>query len=183
MDELLARLGAVWDNLLPREQTLVSVAAGMFAASLVVFAVVMPILNLADRTHSRVDNANQQILAMTRLTREYAEIASRLDGVEQRIEGQSGERNIRTLLEILAMSSAVKIDSMEERQAGKNNQYAESKVEVSLKNVSLGQVIKYLHNIESAHRQLSVKSLRIRGRQDKSQLLDVSFAVSSFEPV
>ena len=114
---------------------------------------------------------------------EDREIESRLRGVEERIENQQGQRNIRTLLEILAKSSAVKISSMEERQAGKNEHYIESKVEVSLKNVSLSQVIKYLHNIESAARQLSVKSLRIRGRQDKSQLLDVTFAVSSFEPV
>jgi type II secretory pathway component PulM len=182
MDELLGRLKTAWDNLSPREQTLVSAAAGMLAVSLLAFAVVMPIVNVADRAHSRVDSANQQILAMTRLTREYSEIASRLDGVEQRIKNQQGQRNIRTLLEMLAKKSTVKIDSMEERQAGKNDQYVESKVEVSLKNVSLGQVIKYLHNIESAHRQLSVKSLRIRGRQDKSQLLDVTFAVSSFEP-
>jgi hypothetical protein len=71
---------------------------------------------------------------------------------------------------------------MEERQAGKNDQYVETKVEVSLKNVSLSQTITYLHKIESASQQLSVKSLRIKGRQDKSQLLDVTFSVSSFEP-
>jgi len=71
---------------------------------------------------------------------------------------------------------------MEERQAGKDDHYIETKVEVALKNVTLNQAVKYLENIESANRQLSVKSLRIKGRQDRSQLLDVTFSVSSFEP-
>ena len=71
---------------------------------------------------------------------------------------------------------------MEERQASKNDQYVETKVEVALKNVSLSQTVKYLHNIEASSQPLSIKNLRIRTRPDNSQLLDVTFSVSSFEP-
>ena len=41
----------------------------------------------------------------------------------------------------------------------------------------------YLHKIEDSDRLLTVKSLRIKGRSDKSDLLDVSFHVSTFEPL
>jgi len=182
MSELLARIRTAWDNLSPREQMLVAAAGGMTAIALIAFVIVMPIANLASSAEQRVASAAQQIEVMKRLHRDYAEIQQRLRGVEQRIRTQQGRQNIRTLLESLAQQSSVRIASMEERQAGKNDQYVETKVEVSLKNVSLSQTITYLHKIESASQQLSVKSLRIKGRQDKSQLLDVTFSVSSFEP-
>jgi len=183
VNDLLDRLRATWETLSPREQILVGTAGGMLASALLVFAIVMPFVSLADRVSSRVDSAEQQLVAMRRLHREYAEITARLDGVEQRIRNQGGRQNIRTLLDNLAQSAAVRIASMEERQAGKNDHYVETKVEVSLRNVSLSQTVKYLHAIETSPQQLSVKSLRIKSRGDESQLLDVTFAVSSFEAV
>ncbi len=181
MKELLERLRNAWDNLSPREQVLVSSAGAAVLLAIAIFAVVMPILGMADRAASRVDAAEQQIQAMARLQREYSEISGRLQHVEERIKNQGNQQNLRTLLDNLAQNSAVRIASMEERQASKNDQYVETKVEVSLRNVSLSQTIKYLHNIESSPQQLSVKSLRIKGRSDQSQLLDVTFSVSSFE--
>jgi general secretion pathway protein M len=182
VNELLERARNAWDNLSPREQILVGAAGAALAVTLLVFAIVMPVLGMADRESTRVQSAEQQIMAMIRLQREYAEISGRLQGVEQRIKNQGNQQNIRTLLDNLAQNSSVRIASMEERQASKNDQYVETKVEVSLRNVSLSQTIKYLHNIEASPQQLSVKSLRIKGRGDQSQLLDVTFAVSSFEP-
>jgi hypothetical protein len=43
--------------------------------------------------------------------------------------------------------------------------------------------VTYLHQIEDTPQVLSVKSLRIRSRPDRSGLLDVNFTVSSFEPL
>jgi type II secretory pathway component PulM len=181
VNELIEKAREMWRGLSPREQILIGAAAGALALSILVFGLVMPFVNMAESAVTRVENAEQQMQLMARLQRDYADIQSRLEGVEQRIQNQKGQRNIRTQLEGLAKNSAVKISSMEERQAGKNDHYIETKVEVSLKNVTLSQTIKYLHNIEASDRQLSVKSLRIKGRPDKSQLLDVTFSVSSFE--
>ena len=41
----------------------------------------------------------------------------------------------------------------------------------------------YLNQIESSEQVLSVKSLRIRTRKDKPSFLDVTFTVSTFEPL
>jgi general secretion pathway protein M len=182
VNELLERLRNGWDNLSPREQILVSFAGAAVAVAIGAFAIVMPVLGMADRASTRVESAEQQLMAMGRLQREYSEISGRLQDVEKRIKTQGNQQNIRTLLDNLAQNSSVRIASMEERQASKNDQYVETKVEVSLRNVSLSQTIKYLHNIESSPQQLSVKSLRVKGRSDQSQLLDVTFSVSSFEP-
>ena len=56
-------------------------------------------------------------------------------------------------------------------------------VRLRLREVSLPQTIRYLHEIEDSAQVLSVKALRIRQRPEKPELLDVTFTVSSFEPL
>lgn len=185
MSSLILRLRDFWTNLSAREQILVGAVASMSIFALLYFGIIIPIADYANRASERIVSIEQQINAMQRLRSEHAEIQSRLFGVEERIRNQRGQPNIRTLLETLAKQSEVRIDSMEERQAGKNDHYVETKVEVALKDISLSQAITYLHNIEASDQQLSVKSLRIKGRNSASdeQTLDVTFSVSSFEAI
>ena len=104
------------------------------------------------------------------------------DEQEGRIQGAPvGE--IFTSLEQMAAQSAVKIDSMEPRTSPASDEYRETKVQVSLKGVSLAQLVGLLSRIDGAPQMLSIKSLRIRTRADKQELLDVTFTVSSFEPI
>ena len=72
---------------------------------------------------------------------------------------------------------------MEPQASPANDRYRETKVEVGLKQVSLPQTVRYLHEIEETRQVLSVKALRIRTRVDQPELLDVTFTVSSFEPL
>jgi len=182
MNELLQRIKSEWAGLAPRERILLSVSGGMLAIAIVFFGIITPISQMAGNSGSRIQNAEMQLQRMDRLEREHSEIEARLSGVENRIKIQRGNQNIRTLLENLAKQSAVRIASMEERQAGKNDHYVETKVEVSLKGVSLNQTIKYLHNIEDSDQQLSVKGLRIRSKKkaEDAETLDVTFFVSSY---
>ncbi len=182
MNALLERLQVVWRDLAPRERILVAGAGGVLAVAIVVFAVINPVLDAADGASQRRDAAEQQLQAMNRLAREYDRLGARLSTVEERIRTNREQSNLRSLLESLASQSQVRIASMEERQAGRNDHYTETKLEVNLKGVTLSQTVRYLHNIESSNRQLSVKSLRIKSQQGADARLDVTFSVSSFEP-
>ena len=71
---------------------------------------------------------------------------------------------------------------MEPQSSPDNEQFRETKVAVRLESVNLEQAVKLLHQIETHPNQvLSVKKLRLQNRSDKSQLLNLSFTVSSFE--
>ena len=102
--------------------------------------------------------------------------------VENRI-GRGTRGNLRTTLEKLATAASVEIESMEPQASPAHERYRETKVEVALKEVSLPQTVRYLHEIESTEQALSIKALRIRTRTDKPELLDVTFTVSSFEQI
>jgi len=182
MKQLWTRAWTAFQNLSARERMLVGSAGGVLLLGLLCFGIVLPALAASDRIAARADAAEQQLEALVRLRREYDEVQGRLSSVEQRI--RSGERgNLRTTLESLASQASVKVESMEPQTAPANDVYRETKVEVALAGVTLPQTVNYLHQIEVAPLVLSVKSLRIRTRQDTPELLDVSFTVSSFEPL
>lgn len=183
MGELWSRFQAVWDNLSGQERMLLSVLGVMLAGVLLFVAIVNPILSSSNSARERVEAAEQDVELMSRLRREYEAVNSRLAGVEQRIRDNRDRQNTLTLLESFASSASVKIDSMEERKSPDNELYRETRVEVSLKNVTLTQIVSLLHSIESAPRQFSVKGLRIKTRQDQNDMLEVGFTVSSFETI
>lgn len=183
MSEWLVRLRDAWERLSQREQILVGVAGALTLLAGIWFGVVSPLTTFASSASANAGSAEQQLQLVQRLVREHAEVTAQLSTVEQRIRDKGQNSNLLTLLESLARTSGVKVESMEERQAQANDTYAETKVEVELKNVNLAQVVGYLENIERSPQLLSVKSLRVKRRSDKSKLLDVTFSVSSFEPL
>ena len=123
-----------------------------------------------------------ELQAVRALREQFDQVNGRLLTVEERIhDAPQGE--IFSTLEQLASQSQVSVDSMEPRSAPARDDYSETKVQVTLKGQTLSQVVRYLHGVESAPQPLSIKSLRIRTRADKPELLDVTFTVSSFEPI
>ena len=182
LKEWIARLAAAFGALAPREKLLVAGAGGLLAIALLYVAVVNPILGAIARTASRREAAEQEVHVMTRLRREYDSLQSRLADVERRIQ-TAPRGNLRTTLENLAREASVNVESMEPQAAPPGDRYRESKVEVTLEQVNLVQTVDYLEKIQKTDQVLSVKSLRMRKRPDNPEVLDVTFTVSSFEPL
>jgi type II secretory pathway component PulM len=182
MNEWIARLRGAWLGLAPRERLLVGGAGGLLALALAYGLIFAPLLGMLERSSQRRETAMQQLGVMKRLARDYIAVQQQLGDVEERIRN-GNQGNLRTTLETLARQSAVKVESMEPQASPANETYRETKVEVGLKAVDLPQTVAYLHAIEESPQVLSIKSLRIRSRPDQSGLLDVTFTVSSFEPI
>jgi general secretion pathway protein M len=182
VSELWNRVLNQWNGLEQRERLLVSIVVALVAIALVYVAVISPLLGARSRGEERLASADQELRVMQRMRRDYDDVQGRLAYVEQRI--QSGARgNLRTTLESLAQQASVKVESMEPQASPAHPKYRETKVEVGLRNVTLAQTVHYLHQIDVAPQALSVKSLRIRTRAEQPDLLDVTFTVSSFEPI
>lgn len=181
MNDLIARITAVWAGLSPRERILSGSAGGLMIFSILFLGIVQPLLGVSSNIEARVDAAEQELLAMNRIRRQYDVVNANLVKVEERIRANHEKRNLLTLLESLAAASSIPVDSMEERKAQDDDKYKETRVEVRLKSVSLKDTVSYLHAIESSDQLLTVKSLRIKNRSDSSNLLDVTFNVSTFD--
>ncbi len=174
------RLLDAWGDLSGRERALVGTAGAVALVGLLYLGVVAPAMDWASRSTRNAAAAEDQLQAVRALRAQFDRVNAPLTRVRERIRGgPKGE--IFTTLDGLARESAVKVASMEPRTAQASEEYNETKVQVVLKNVTLTQTVNYLHRIESAAQLLSIKSLRIRTRSDKPDLLDVTFTVSSFE--
>ena len=182
MKKLWGRLRAAFDDLSERERILVSIVGALFVILVFYFGVIQASLGLRGDAQRRLTKAEQQLTVMSRLRRQFDEVNERLTSVEQRIKS-STRGNLRTTLESLARASKVKVESMEPQATPSNDLYRETKVEVALKEVTLEQTVSYLHEIESSDEVLSVKSLRMRTRKEQPDFLDVTFTVSTFEPI
>lgn len=190
MSELLGRVQVLWNGLAPRERILVGIAGAAFTLLLLIFGLVMPVLAATDNATSSAENAERQLAMMQRMRRDWDGLDGRLEAVETRIQASRDGQNLLTLLSSLATRAGVKPTSMEKRQSGESEQYEETKVEVSLKSVTLQQAVSYLASIESSEQPLSVKSLRIKRRpgrarkpdENAADMIDVTFSVSAFKP-
>jgi general secretion pathway protein M len=182
MSQWWNRLVDAFNGLEARERVLVSIVGALALAAILYAIVIAPILRASQRGEDRLATADQQLAVMQRLRRDYDDVKSRLADVEQRIQ-RGAKSELRTTLEALAQQASVKVESMEPQASPAHPKYRETKVEVGLKNVTLAQTVHYLHQIDIAPQALSVKSLRIRTRAEQPDLLDVSFTVSSFEPI
>ena len=172
---------AWWAELAPREQVLVGGAVGSLALALLWFALIQPVRSVVQNAESRVATAKQEVDLSVQLKRELDAVGAELRLVEGRVQ-QGPRGNLFTILETFAAQSAVKVASVEPQAAPNHDRYRERKVQIILKEVTLAQTVNFLHRIESADQLLSIKSLRVRTRADQSDLLDVTFSVSSFEP-
>ncbi len=181
MNALLSRITDAWHDLSAREQILLAAAGALTVVAVLVVGIIQPIVGYAGQVGTRVEAAEQQLVAMNRLRRQYDVVNASLSKVEERISANIEKRNLLTLLETLADASSVKVNSMEERKAQDDAKYKETRVEVRLKGVTLRDTVSYLHAIESSDQLLTVKSLRVKNRSDSSDLLDVTFNVSTFD--
>ena len=141
MSELLGRVQVLWNGLAPRERILVGLAGAAFSVLLIVFGVVMPVMAATDNAVSSAEDAERQLAMMQRMRRDWDGLHVRLDAVETKIQGSRDGENLLTLLASLAGRAGVKPTSMEKRQSGESDQYEETKVEVSLKSVTLEQAV------------------------------------------
>lgn len=171
---------AWWVDLVPREQALVGGAGGVLGLALVWFVLIQPVRSRVHNAEARVATAQQEVELATQLRRELASVTGQLRSVEERVR-QGPRGNLFTILESLGAQSAVRLASVEPQAAPNHDRYKETKVQVVLKEVTLAQAVNFLHRIEATDQLLSVKSLRVRTRADQSELLDVTFSVSSFE--
>jgi len=178
----LRRIQQAFLGLTTSERALVGAGAALLGALFLWLALVSPIVGAAGTATRRVQAAERQLAAVEALRGRFDALNRQLKAVEQRI--RTGPRgNIFTILEDLARRSAVQVASMEPRTAPASDDYRETKVQLKLQGVTLAQVVSYLHRIENAPQPFSIKSLRIQTRSDKPELLDVTFTVSSFEPL
>lgn len=165
-----------------RERWLLVGIGAIAAALLVQVAVVEPIKASTEEAISEADRLEQGLQRASRLAPEIRRLRQEIAEVEKRIQ-PGAQTNLLQLLEQIAEAAQMRdrLESVKPKRASGNDQYPESRAEVQLRGATLPQVVQFLYRIQTAELYLIVRSLSIKSRNDDTQLLDVSFSVSSFQ--
>jgi hypothetical protein len=166
----------------PRERWLLVAIAAVAAALLVRSVFVVPIEESTAEAEARAEALETGLARASRLAPEIRRLRQEIEVVEKRIQ-TGAQTNLLQLLEQLAEAAQMRdrLESIKPKRASGNDQYPEARAEVQLRGATLPQLVQFLYRIETADLYLIVRSLSIKTRNDDTQLLDVSFSVSSFQ--
>ena len=189
MKTLFLRIQIQWRQRTERERWLLGGAGALLAVALFQLVVIAPLQGWVMRSDGDIARLEAELVRATRLAGDVRRLQGELSQVEERVR-VAEETNLFNLLEGLAAATKVKnqLESIKPKKPSGNELFPETRVEVSLKGVTLTQMVDFLYQIENSDRHLIIRSVRIRrparvGRLAKTAppRLDVSFSVSSFE--
>lgn len=166
----------------PRERWLLVAIGAIAAALLVQLSVVDPLEASTAEAIVEAERLEQGLQRASRLAPEIRRLRQEIGKVEKRIQ-PGAQTNLLQLLEQIAEAAQMRdrLESVKPKRASGNDRYPESRAEVQLRGATLPQVVQFLYRIQTADLYLIVRSLSIKTRNDETQLLDVSFSVSSFQ--
>jgi hypothetical protein len=159
------------------------VGIGAIGAALLVQAVVVtPLKAATEEAVAEAEKLEQGLQRAARLAPEIRRLRQEIAAVDKRIQ-PGAQTNLLQLLEQIAEAAQMRdrLESVKPKRASGNDQYPESRADVQLRGATLPQLVQFLYRIQTADLYLIVRSLSIKSRNDDTQLLDVSFSVSSFQ--
>lgn len=181
MDRLRAFLADVrqyLSQLTSRERLLLGLGAGALA----LFVVLVSALTLSraiDRREAQIEERTEYMKQIAALSKNFRTVEGERQELERKLVGQ-GVR-LFSYMEDLAKRMSVTIGDMADRGVtGGDEKIKETSVEVHMPRINLLKLAQFLNEIERGPSIVKVKKLRVRGRYDTKEELDVSLTVATY---
>jgi Tfp pilus assembly protein PilO len=176
-----AHLGREWYRLAPRERRLVAVLAGAVVAVAIAVVALMTTQSLAE---SREENeaAREALSAIAKHRNTFLDAKARMQAQEARIGTEAPQ--LAADLEAAAREAGIQIPENQPRPtvpAGRH--YLEHSVEVTLRQVDLLSLSKFLSKVETGTRVIVVSRMTIKRAFAEGEKLNVSLTATAWERV
>jgi type II secretory pathway component PulM len=171
-----------FQNLQLREKIFV-VCAGVAVALFLLFMLVIgPVLDRSALLERQIHKAEQDVISLKALSREYQQYKDTLAHLEKLIS-EGSDVALMTQLATLARKTGVdnNISSMTPSVNSSTAAYSEESVEVKMDNINLDKLVAYLYEIKQPKQFLKINRLNIKPHSNDRQQLNVSFRVSVFK--
>jgi len=170
-----------WDRMAPRERSLVT-ALGAAVVLLVMFVGGFMFFSGLSDVADRNENIREALKAIARNRTEYLQAKDQMRALEVRIGTVTPQ--LATDLESAAREVGVQIPETTERPAVPSGQrYMEHMVDVTLRQVDLRQLSKFLYKLETGQHLIFVTGLDLRRRFAEKDKLDVKLTATAIERV
>jgi len=167
-------------GLQPREQTMALVGAGVGLLLIIVIPIWLATGRL-DKLQRTLDQGQKSMNEIVHAIDDYNTNKAKLTALENKL--RSGfDSNANVTLENLAKQANIKYDIRSRPNAVPKDLYNETSVEVSLKDVSIKQLVDYLYQIEyGSGRIMRIDHLRLKPTYSNRKMIDARFDVTSFQ--
>ena len=171
-------------NLNKREKTGVIAAV----AAIVIFGLlqflVFPLLDNNKELSSKLVSRQQDLEQIRLLQAEYRKTAQKAQQAQRFIQQRRRGFTLFSFLETLAGRTNVKNNITYMRPtstAGKDSPYRLSMVEMKLTDITISQLMAYLHGIETSRNMIFIKRLSVSKAEQKADLITTVFQVETLE--
>jgi hypothetical protein len=186
LKELLARFALqrdrateAWSRLSDRDRKL-GTGLGIGVSVVLTVLVVYLATGHVAKLKSDITVRAKQLEDVREMRTDFRASKDKLDAINQKLKANSLPP--KSFLEEKARETRVEIQSMEDRAAPPNDLFKAQIVEVKIKKVTLANVARFLHKIESSGAGMSVKSLELVPNHQDPKYLDGKLHVLSLKP-
>lgn len=171
-----------WQQLAPRERTIVLIGVIVIGLSLLFVLAVDPLLSTLDRLERQTARKQKDLHELALLSREYAEKYERLAKAESRLPRADTDFSLLTFMEGATTAARVRdrITGMQPQVQSLPQGYQETAVDLRLEGVQLPELLALLVAIDQAPYDLQVRHLKIRPKFDNPVNLDATVRVLSY---
>ncbi|WP_419663934.1 hypothetical protein Dvar_41690 [Desulfosarcina variabilis str. Montpellier] len=164
------------------------ISVGIAIAAIVIFLfcqfLVFPVLDKNEQLTDRIATREQQLVKIKELQTTYRETSSKAQQTQQLLKTRRQGFTLFSFLETLAGRTGVKsnIAYMKPTTTSqKDSPYRLSMVEMKLQEITMSQLLAYLHGIETARDMIVIRRLSIAKSEQKAGLINTIFQVETLE--
>lgn len=167
-----------------REKVLIGTVIVVVIGAFLFLYVISPAMDEVKKLDAKIPYVEKQFQAARRIRAKCDQINALIAQVQDRLDKREGDFQPRSFLDKL--SGQVGMDKGQLKgikpikSTIENDVYKEERFGVTLKKISLEDLIKYLYKIESSKYLLTVRELSIDPDKREPNLLNAKFEVSTF---
>ena len=171
-----------WQQMSPRERTILLIGGVVVGLSLVFVLVVDPLVAKLDRLERQAIRKQKDIKELALLSQEYLTKRARLSKAESRMPALNSQFSLLTFMEEAATTAHVRerITGMQPQVQSLAQGYQETAVDLRLEGVQLPELLALLVAIDQAPYDLQVRHLQIRPKFDNPVNLDATVRILSY---
>lgn len=167
-----------------REKIGVSVAVVAIVAFLVLQVLVFPLFDKSAQLSRTLSTREKELEQIMLLQAEYRQTAEKTQRAQRHLKTRKRGFTLFSFLETLAGQTGVKshIAYMKPTTTTqKDSPYRLSTVEMKLQEITMSQLLAYLHGIETSRDMISIKRLSISKGEQKADLINTVLQVETME--
>ena len=168
------------------KRTMIIIAALMSLFLFLSFPIVInPVKKQIKLLDKKITVKRNDLDELTRLKEEYKEIQNAAKSMERKIAKSKKNVTLPSLLENLANKTNLKskMTGLKSHETLKNKNFEENSVEITLKNISIDELIKFVYELESLKHIIKVKGFKIKTTYGKKpKYINLTLLVSLFTP-